>query len=175
MICGIVFFAWPFAKAAIAAGSVLFSNDDSSISCPDKPKISLSAAPNVTLVPGRRLDDLLAPPCQVAQLPVRVLRNKARVSIELIASGCRGMVSSGKLSKAYIPSRPDETKGESTAWYASFQCFAAAYLETRFRKELSTPSPAGLRMMAREPRWPFQAHRTPVVVVNQQGHAKCPH
>lgn len=28
----------------------------------------------------------------------------------------------------YIPSRPDETKGESTAWYASFWQFCAAYL-----------------------------------------------
>lgn len=34
----------------------------------------------------------------------------------------------------YIPSRPDETKGESTAWYASFWRFHAAYLEARFRR-----------------------------------------
>jgi fido (protein-threonine AMPylation protein) len=32
----------------------------------------------------------------------------------------------------YIPSRPDEVKGESTAWYASFWRFSAVYLETRF-------------------------------------------
>jgi hypothetical protein len=32
----------------------------------------------------------------------------------------------------YIPSRPDEIKGESTSWYASFWRFSAAYLETRF-------------------------------------------
>src|SRR5450759_5652023 len=32
----------------------------------------------------------------------------------------------------YIPSRPDEAKGESTAWYASFWRFCAVYLETRF-------------------------------------------
>ncbi|MBZ5538433.1 MAG: Fic family protein [Acidobacteriia bacterium] len=32
----------------------------------------------------------------------------------------------------YIPSRPDEVKGESTAWYASFWQFCAAYLEERF-------------------------------------------
>ena len=25
----------------------------------------------------------------------------------------------------YIPSRPDEAKGDSTAWYASFWCFSA--------------------------------------------------
>lgn len=32
----------------------------------------------------------------------------------------------------YIPSRPDGTAGESTAWYASFWPFAAAYLNERF-------------------------------------------
>jgi len=32
----------------------------------------------------------------------------------------------------FIPSRPDEVKGESTAWYASFWRFCAVYLETRF-------------------------------------------
>src|SRR5208283_189216 len=32
----------------------------------------------------------------------------------------------------YIPSRPDEVKGESTAWYASFWRFCAVYLEQRF-------------------------------------------
>jgi len=35
----------------------------------------------------------------------------------------------------YIPSRPDEVKGESTAWYASFWRFCAAYLEQRFDSE----------------------------------------
>ena len=37
----------------------------------------------------------------------------------------------------YIASRPDEVKGESTAWYASFWRFSAAYLEARFRKNWS--------------------------------------
>jgi hypothetical protein len=32
----------------------------------------------------------------------------------------------------YIPSRPDEVKGDSTAWYASFWRFCAVYLEVRF-------------------------------------------
>src|SRR5258708_13519798 len=32
----------------------------------------------------------------------------------------------------YIPSRPDEVRGESTAWYASFWRFCAVYLEERF-------------------------------------------
>jgi hypothetical protein len=32
----------------------------------------------------------------------------------------------------YIPARPDEATGESTAWYASFWGFCAAYLKERF-------------------------------------------
>jgi hypothetical protein len=32
----------------------------------------------------------------------------------------------------YIPARPDEVKGESTAWYTSFWRFCAAYLQERF-------------------------------------------
>ena len=35
----------------------------------------------------------------------------------------------------YIPSRPDEPSGESTAWYASFWDFCASYLESRFGKD----------------------------------------
>ncbi len=37
----------------------------------------------------------------------------------------------------YIPSRQDEERGESTAWYASFWDFAAAYLTTRFKEQWS--------------------------------------
>ena len=34
----------------------------------------------------------------------------------------------------YIPARPDEAPGDSTAWYASFWDFCAGYLTTRFGK-----------------------------------------
>jgi hypothetical protein len=37
----------------------------------------------------------------------------------------------------YIPSRPDEARGESTAWYASFWEFCAAYLTVRFNEKWS--------------------------------------
>lgn len=37
----------------------------------------------------------------------------------------------------YIPCRPAEAQGESTAWYAAFWPFAAVYLETRFGREWS--------------------------------------
>lgn len=35
----------------------------------------------------------------------------------------------------YIPSRPDETSGESTSWYACFWDFCASYLESRFGED----------------------------------------
>ena len=35
----------------------------------------------------------------------------------------------------FIPSRPDEITGESTAWYASFWRFCCAYLKERFKTE----------------------------------------
>lgn len=35
----------------------------------------------------------------------------------------------------YIPARPDEPAGESTAWYAAFWPFCAAYLRARFDKD----------------------------------------
>ncbi|MFP4098950.1 MAG: cell filamentation protein Fic, partial [Alphaproteobacteria bacterium] len=35
----------------------------------------------------------------------------------------------------YVPASPDEQQGESTAWYASFWRFSAAYLEERFNEE----------------------------------------
>ena len=35
----------------------------------------------------------------------------------------------------YIPARPDEPPGESTAWYASFWDFCTAYLNERFGSE----------------------------------------
>jgi fido (protein-threonine AMPylation protein) len=37
----------------------------------------------------------------------------------------------------YIPTRPDEAPGESTAWFAAFWPFAAAYLESRFGRNWS--------------------------------------
>ncbi len=37
----------------------------------------------------------------------------------------------------YVPARPDEKKGESTAWYASFWGFCTAYLTDRFKENWS--------------------------------------
>ena len=61
-------------------------------------------------------------------------RNMTRTHRErLLANGFLREVIKGW----YLPSRPDEVKGESTAWYASFWRFAAVYLETRFGKNWS--------------------------------------
>ena len=37
----------------------------------------------------------------------------------------------------YVPSRPDEKDGDSTAWYASFWRFAAAYMASLERASVS--------------------------------------
>ncbi len=51
------------------------------------------------------------------------------------------LVANGFLSEIikgwYIPSRPDEVRGESTAWYTSFWGFCAGYFEERFNEEWS--------------------------------------
>ena len=48
----------------------------------------------------------------------------------------------------YIPTRPDEAPGESTAWYAAFWPFAAAYLETRFGRNWSLSPEQSLSLHA---------------------------
>lgn len=51
----------------------------------------------------------------------------------LIANGFLQQVIKGW----YIPTRPDEVRGESTAWYASYWTFVASYFESRFGKSWS--------------------------------------
>ena len=48
----------------------------------------------------------------------------------------------------YIPARPDGAGGESTAWYASFWAFCAAYLNDRFGTEWSLPPEQSLSLHA---------------------------
>ena len=48
----------------------------------------------------------------------------------------------------FIPSRPDEVQGESTAWYASFWRFCAAYLEERFGEEWCLSPERSLSILA---------------------------
>lgn len=46
----------------------------------------------------------------------------------------------------YIPARPDETAGESTAWYASFWSFCSGYLSARFGKNWCVAPEQSLRL-----------------------------
>lgn len=48
----------------------------------------------------------------------------------------------------YIPSRPDEPAGESTAWYASYWAFCAAYLNERFAQDWSLSPEQSLLLQA---------------------------
>ncbi|MEM9157917.1 MAG: Fic family protein [Verrucomicrobiota bacterium] len=48
----------------------------------------------------------------------------------------------------YVPSRADEMRGESTAWYASFWKFCAAYLNERFDAEWSLSPEQSLSLHA---------------------------
>ena len=48
----------------------------------------------------------------------------------------------------YIPSGPDEATGESTAWYASYWQFCAAYLNARFGTDWTLSSEQSLLLHA---------------------------
>ncbi len=48
----------------------------------------------------------------------------------------------------YVPARPDETRGESTAWYASYWKFCAAYLGERFESGWSLSPEQSLALHA---------------------------
>jgi hypothetical protein len=56
----------------------------------------------------------------------------------------------------YVPSRPDEARGDSTAWYASFWAFCAAYLSERFGKEWCLSPEQSLSLHAGNRRVPAQ-------------------
>lgn len=60
-------------------------------------------------------------------------------SADLIRMHRERLVKNGFLQEVmkgwYITARSDETAGESTAWYAAFWSFCAAYLRTRFDDE----------------------------------------
>lgn len=48
----------------------------------------------------------------------------------------------------YIPTRPDETVGESTAWFTSYWDFCAAYLTERFGDDWSLSPEQSLHLYA---------------------------
>lgn len=62
----------------------------------------------------------------------------------------------------YIPSRPDEAQGESTAWYASFWEFCAGYLNERFGEEWCLAPEQSLQLITGDATVPRQLMvRTP--------------
>lgn len=56
----------------------------------------------------------------------------------------------------YVPSRPDETAGESTAWYASYWHFCAAYLSERFGEDWSLSPEQSVQLHAADLTVPTQ-------------------
>jgi fido (protein-threonine AMPylation protein) len=56
----------------------------------------------------------------------------------------------------YVQSRPDDGKGESTAWYASFWRFCAAYLDARFARDWCVSPEQSLTLHAGNWRVPRQ-------------------
>jgi hypothetical protein len=72
------------------------------------------------------------------------LQNQGTVAIrsrDLSRTHRERLVQNGFLKEVmkgwYIPAHPEETAGESTAWYTSFWSFCGDYLESRFGKEWS--------------------------------------
>jgi len=70
---------------------------------------------------------------------LRALQDRGVVAVrsgDLTRTHQERLVKNGFLQEVmkgwYIPARPDEATGESTAWYASFWGFCAAYLKGRF-------------------------------------------
>ncbi len=70
---------------------------------------------------------------------LRALQDRGVVAVrsgDLTRTHRERLVKNGFLQEVmkgwYIPARPDEAMGESTAWYASFWGFCAAYLQERF-------------------------------------------
>lgn len=89
----------------------------------------------------------MAKPSEKLGESLEVLRNLqergiiAIRSTDLTRTDRERLVNSGFLQEVmkgwYIPARPDEPAGESTAWYTSFWHFCAAYLEDRFGRDWS--------------------------------------
>src|ERR1017187_3645521 len=56
----------------------------------------------------------------------------------------------------YIPTRPDERAGESTAWYTSFWHFVSEYLNARFHRQWSLSPEQSVRLYAENRTVPTQ-------------------
>ncbi len=86
---------------------------------------------------------------------LRTLQERGVVAVrsgDLTRTHRERLVKNGFLQKVmkgwYIPARPDQATGESTAWYASFWGFCAAYLKERFGTNWSLSPEQSLKLHA---------------------------
>ena len=93
--------------------------------------------------PRERTKDMAAPSEKLARSleALKALQDRGAVAIrsnDLERTDRERLTANGFLLPVikgwYVPARPDETAGESTAWYASFWSFCASYLNERFGK-----------------------------------------
>ena len=94
---------------------------------------------------------------------LEALQSKGAVAIrskDLTRTHRERLVKSGFLKAVmkgwYVPSRPDEIAGESTAWYTSFWAFCAQYLSDRFGDDWSLSPEQSLVLQAGDTTAPAQ-------------------
>lgn len=94
---------------------------------------------------------------------LRTLQSQGMVAIrskDVTRTHRERLVESGFLKEVmrgwYIPSRPDENAGESTAWYTSFWGFCAQYLADRFGEDWSLSPEQSLVLQAGDTSVPAQ-------------------
>ena len=94
---------------------------------------------------------------------MNALQQKGTIAIrssELSRTHRERLVGNGFLKEImrgwYIPSRPDETAGESTAWYTSYWGFCAQYLSERFGETWSLSPEQSLMLHAGDTTVPAQ-------------------
>ena len=96
---------------------------------------------------------------------LKTLQENGRISIrsvELSRVHRERLVDKGYLQEVmkgwYIPTRPDEVAGESTAWYTSFWHFCAGYLETRFGQSWSLSPEQSIKLQVGNRTVPLQLY-----------------
>ena len=96
---------------------------------------------------------------------LKTLQENGRISIrsvDLSRVHRERLVDKGYLQEVmkgwYIPTRPDEIAGESTAWYTSFWHFCAGYLETRFGQSWSLSPEQSIKLQVGNRTVPLQLY-----------------
>lgn len=96
---------------------------------------------------------------------LKTLQEDGRISIrsiDLSRVHRERLVDKGYLQEVmkgwYIPTRPDEIAGESTAWYTSFWHFCAGYLEKRFGQSWSLSPEQSIKLQVGNRTVPLQLY-----------------